>query len=49
MPRCFLLQNLRFEAAHQPANGDFRRAEASLPQLAAITNGWQSPNFGDLS
>ena len=28
-----------------PANGDFRRAEASLPQWRAITNGRRGPNF----
>ncbi len=31
-PVCFLLQNLRFNAAPRPADGDFRCDEASLPQ-----------------
>jgi hypothetical protein len=33
MPGAFLLQNLRFDVRAAPADGDFRRPEASLPQL----------------
>jgi hypothetical protein len=43
---CYKICGLKSLTIH---NDDFRRAEASLPQPAAITNGGRGPNFRDLS
>jgi hypothetical protein len=45
----FLLQNLRCGVAHRPTSAISGALRHLCRNLAAITNGWQGPNFEDLS